>query len=87
MFAYLRRRDIWPVILPRKGGNMGKGCPRTFDSDLYRRRNVIERCARWLKGCRSIATRHDKLAINFAAMVKLAFLQQYLPTLGSQGRA
>ena len=81
VFAYLRRRRIRPVIPPRQGGNMGKGCPRTFDPELYRRRNVIERCVGWLKGCRSIATRHEKLAINFAAMVKLALLKQYLRIL------
>jgi hypothetical protein len=42
VFAYLRRRHIRPVIPPRTGGNMGKGCARAFDPDLYRRRNVIE---------------------------------------------
>jgi transposase len=60
---------------------MGQGCPRTFDTDLYRRRNAIERCVGWLKGCRSLATRHEKLALNFAVMVTLAFLRQYLRTL------
>lgn len=86
VFAYLRRRRIRPVIPPRKGGNMGKGCPRTFDPDLYRKRNAIERCVGWLKGCRSVATRHEKLALNFAAMVKLAFLRQYLRTLRPSDR-
>ena len=87
VFAYLRRRRIRPVIPPRKGGNMGKGCPRTFDPERYRRRNAIERCVGWLKGCRSIATRHEKLAINFAAMVKLACLRQYLRVLRPLNRA
>ena len=86
VFAYLRRRRIRPVIPPRKGGNMGQGCPRLFDPDLYRRRNAIERCVGWLKGCRSIATRHDKLAVNFAAMLKLAFLRQYLKILRPSDR-
>jgi len=86
VFAYLRRRRIKPVIPPRKGGNMGKGCPRAFAPDLYRRRNAVERCVGWLKGCRSIATRHEKLALNFAAMVKLAFLRQYLRTLRPSDR-
>ena len=86
VFAYLRRRRIRPVIPPRQGGNMGKGCPRRFDPDRYRRRNVIERCVGWLKGCRSIATRHEKLAVNFGAMLKLAFLRQYLQTLRPSDR-
>jgi transposase len=55
---------------------MGMGCAQAFDLDLYRRRNVIERCVGWLKGCRSIATRHEKLAVNFATMVKLAVMRQ-----------
>lgn len=38
VFASLRRRRIRPVIPPRQGGNMGKGCPRRFDPDLYRKR-------------------------------------------------
>ena len=86
VFAYLRRRGIRPVIPPRQGGNMGKGCPRSFDPDRYRRRNAIERCVGWLKGCRSIATRHEKLAVNFAAMLKLAVLRQYLRTLRPSDR-
>ena len=69
------------MIPPRKGGNMGKGCPRAFDPERYRRRNVVERCVGWLKGCRSVATRHEKLALNFAAMVSLAILRQYLRVL------
>jgi transposase len=81
VFASLRRRRIGPVIPPRKGGNMGKGCPRAFDPELYRRRNAIERCLGWLKGCRSVATGHEKLGVNFAGLVKLAFLRQYLRTL------
>ena len=31
VFAYLRRRRIQPVIPPRRGGKMGRGCPRSFD--------------------------------------------------------
>ena len=67
VFAYLRRRSIRPVIPPRTGGTMGKDCLRTSDPALYHRRNAIERHVGWLKGCRSIATRHEKLAITFAA--------------------
>ncbi|WP_262272203.1 IS5 family transposase [Microvirga yunnanensis] len=86
-FAYLRRRPIRPVIPPRTGGNMGKGCARSFDPDLDRRRNAIERCVGWLKGGRSIAPRHEKLAVNFSAMVKLAFMRQYLRTLRPSDRS
>ena len=47
---------------------------------------TMERCMGWLKGCRSIATRHEKLAVNFAALVKLAFLKQYLRILRPSDR-
>nr|WP_246205765.1 transposase [Microvirga arsenatis] len=86
VFRYLRRCHIRPVILPRTGGNMGRGCAQSFHTDLYRRRNVIERCVGWLKGCRSMATRQEKLAVNFAAMVKLAFIRQYLRTISPSDR-
>jgi len=82
----MRRCHIQPVIPPRTGGNMGQGCTRSFDPDLYSRRNVIERCVGWLKGCRSIATRHGKLAVHFAAMAKLAFLRQNLRTIRPSDR-
>ncbi|TLU70473.1 transposase, partial [Lichenicoccus roseus] len=39
---------------------------------LYRRRNAIERMFCRLKDYRSIATRYDKLATNFASSVYLA---------------
>ena len=86
VFAYLRRHRIQPVIPPRRGGKMGRGCSCAFDPDLYRRRNAVEPCVGWLKGCRSVASRHEKLAVNFAAMVQLAFLRQYLRTLSPSDR-
>ena len=86
VFAYLRRHRIQPVIPPRRGGKMGRGCSCAFDPDLYRRRNAVEPCVGWLKGCRSVASRHEKLAVNFAAMVQLAFLRHYLRTLRPSDR-
>ena len=86
LFRYLRRRHVRPVIPPRAGGNMGKGCARAFDPDLYRRRNISERCVGWLKGYQSIATRHEKLHVKFAAMVKLASLRKYLRTIRPSDR-
>jgi transposase len=49
-----------------------------FDRDEYRRRSVVECCVGWLKECRRIATRFEKLAVNFLAMLKLAMIEQYL---------
>lgn len=55
-----------------------KGKPPKFDKRAYRRRSIIEQCIGWLKECRRIGTRFEKLAINFLAMVKLAMIQRYL---------
>jgi transposase len=74
--AWLRQHKIRAVI-PRKSNEHQDG--RTvFDRKSYRRRNVVERCAGWLKECRRIATRFEKLAVNFLAMLKLAIIEQYL---------
>jgi Transposase and inactivated derivatives len=56
------------------------------DPDTYKKRNAVERVVGWLKGCRPIAMRHEKLAINFMAMIKLAFILQYLRLLRPSNR-
>ena len=38
----------------------------------------IEQCIGWIKECRRIATRFEKLAINFLAILKLAFIDRYM---------
>jgi transposase len=85
VYAYLRRRGIGAVIPQRAGPNAGRA-RLPVDPDTYRRRNAVERAVGWLKGCRSIATRHDKLALSFMAMLKLAFLRQYLRVLRPSDR-
>ena len=81
---WLRRHGIAAVIPMRSNQrNRHKGRPVNFDRDTYRRRNVIERCVGWLKECRRIATRFDKLAVNFLAMLKLAIIQRYFGILFS----
>jgi transposase len=74
---YLRRRRIKAVIPTRKDQRRRPG----FDKEAYRRRNVVERCINWLKESRALATRFDKLAVNYLATVKLAMLQRYLRKL------
>ena len=49
-----------------------------FDRDLYRERNVVERCFGWLKECRRVATRYEKLAVHYLAMVKIAMIRRLL---------
>jgi transposase len=58
-----------------------------FDKQTYRRRNLIERCVGWLKECRAVATRYEKLALNYLTAVKLAMIQRYLRLLDSSDRA
>jgi transposase len=73
---WLRQHKIQAVI-PWKSNQHVDG-RHHFDHQTYRRRNVIECCVGWLKECRRIATRFEKLAINFLAMLKLAIIQRYL---------
>jgi transposase len=50
----------------------------SYDRARYRERNVIERCVGWLKECRSVATRYEKLALHYLGMVQLAIIERYL---------
>ena len=79
---WLRRHKIEAVI-PRRS-NERKKCG--FDRDKYRRRNVVERCIHWLKEARRIATRYERLAVNFLAMAKLAIIQRCFRILDSSDR-
>lgn len=76
---WLRQRHVASVI-PEKHKPFGRkpGRPPAFDADVYKRRNVVERCVGWLKQARRIATRYEKTAVNFLAMIKLAMIQRYL---------
>lgn len=81
---WLHRHHIQAVIPPRKRPSHAgpkRGRPVTFDKQHYRARNVVERCVGWLKEHRSLATRYDKLAVNYLALVKLAFIRRYLHLL------
>jgi len=85
---YLRQRGIVPVIAMRddERARPRRGRPARFDREAYRRRNAIERAIGWIKGCRSVATRHDKLALNYMAMIKLAMIQQHLRLISPSDR-
>jgi transposase len=76
---WLRQHGIRAVIPPKQyPGKRHPGRPVTYDRVAYRQRNVIERCIGWLKERRSLATRFEKLAVNYMTMVQLAFIQRYL---------
>jgi len=65
------------AVIPRKSNERLDG-RMTFEPDDYRRRSVVECCVGWLKECRRLGTRFEKLAINFLAMLKLAMIQRSL---------
>jgi uncharacterized glyoxalase superfamily protein PhnB len=76
---WLARRKVQAVIArpdDQRARLDGRSGP--FDSEQYRRRNVVERLIGRLKGCRRVATRYEKLAVNFLAMLKLALIALYL---------
>ena len=58
--------------IPAKSNRKWRLC---FSKTLYRERNQIERFFGKLKHFRRIATRYDKLAENFLAIVKLASMR------------
>jgi transposase len=64
----LRRRGIGPVIPQLKT----ERTPRLMDWGSYRERNVVERLVGRLKEYRRIATRYDKLAASYLALLQLA---------------
>ena len=45
---------------------------RTYDTHLYKARHLIENFFATLKQYRAIATRYDKLAVNFLGAIHLA---------------
>lgn len=49
-----------------------------FDREVYRKRNVVERCVGKLKQWRAVATRYDKRAANYRAGVVIAALVLWL---------
>ena len=64
----VENRGTMPNI-PPKANRRWKNC---FSPFLYRDRNAIERMFGRLKDFRRIATRYDRLAVNYLAAVCLA---------------
>lgn len=78
---WLWKYGIKPVI-PRKSNERSRrGRPEQFDKQAYKRRSIIENCVGWLKECRRIGTRFEKLAVQYMGMLKLAMIQRYLRLL------
>jgi transposase len=80
---WLRARGIEPVIPHQRDEHARHDPLVSFDRAVYRQRAVVEQCVGWLKECRRIGTRFEKLAVNFHGMLQLAMIKRYLKLLFS----
>lgn len=71
-------------IARRKAKGRVGGRPPGFDLDLYRRRNVVERCFGRLKQFRGLATRFDKRVAYYRAKIVIATHRHLAPRLTGQ---
>lgn len=71
---YLKRRGIGYTI-PRRIDETRTG---PFNRAVYKERNYVERAINRLKQFRRVATRYEKRAVNFLAMVTLASIMIWL---------
>ncbi len=83
--SHLRRRGIGATIPERADQVAGRarrgsrgGRPPGFDPEVYKCRNVVERCFNRLKHWRGIATRYDKTAESYQAAITLAAVLMWL---------
>ena len=78
---HLKSKGI-KVVIPHKSNEKASSDGRTkFDSVVYRCRNVVERCFAQLKEHRRIATRYEKTAGNYLAMVRLGCIRLFFRRL------
>ena len=73
---YLRRKGIRYTI-PHKSNEV-HGRKARFDRELYRLRNIVERLFNRLMQFRRIATRYEKRADNYKAMLVVASILLWL---------
>jgi transposase len=78
----LRQRQI-PHTIPERCDQRAQraarpGRPLGFNKATYARRNVVERCINRLKQWRGLATRYEKRALNYRAMVVIASIVLWL---------
>ena len=69
-----RQHGAWANIPPKRNRTE----TLCFSPYLYRARNLVERFFNKIKHCRRVATRYDKLAVNYLAFVQLAPIRLWL---------
>jgi transposase len=69
----------WANIPPKRN----RRDPIGLSPHLYRSRNLVERFFSRIKQCRRIATRYDKLTMNYLAFIKLASIRIWLRAYAS----
>jgi transposase len=67
-------RGVWANIKPMSR----RLAPPVFSPFLYRYRNLVERFFNKIKYYRAVATRYEKRAANYLALVKLAAIRIWL---------
>jgi len=63
------------AVIPHRADELGTN---DYDRDLYKERSMIERSINRLKRHRRIATRYEKLAVTYLAMVTIACILEWL---------
>ena len=68
--ALALKQGLIPVVPPKKN----RKSPWQYDTELYKRRNEVERFFLRLKRFRKVFTRYDKLDIIYFSVVTLALI-------------
>ncbi len=71
----LARENGHEPIVPPKSNRTD---PWKYDKEKYKKRNVVERLFRRIKGFRRVCTRYDKTDVMFMAFVRFAFIMIWL---------
>lgn len=79
IIEFIEEKSAIAVIPPKKNRKE----QREYDKEKYRNRNLVERFINRIKQFRRIATRYDKLAESFLAMIHLAAALVAIPRFGT----